>query len=386
MSSLVSYCPYRVCPLGAHVDHQHGWVTGFAIDKGIKLTYEITTDGTVDIVSKNFPGRCLFNVNNIPEREFTWADYVVGAVWALRHRNNDETNFAITHIKYGIKGVVEGTLPVGGLSSSAAAIIVYINAFCKANDIELAQDELINLALLEERKFIGLNVGKLDQSCEVYCKKDKLLYLDTAKDKYELISAPESMPEFDIAIIFTGKSRKLTSSSYNNRVDECKAAAYALKAYDGVEYGGISDAYLRDVPKSVYTEYRDLLPYNWQKRVDHYYEENIRVKMGVEAWKMADLGTFGKLVFESGHSSIYKYETGSDELKTMYDILCEAPGVYGARFSGAGFNGSSMAIIDPEYKDEFSAYMREKYLTKHPMLASEFAISYCKTADGVCLQ
>jgi dTDP-4-amino-4,6-dideoxygalactose transaminase len=30
------FSPYRVCPLGAHVDHQHGLVTGFAIDKGVE--------------------------------------------------------------------------------------------------------------------------------------------------------------------------------------------------------------------------------------------------------------------------------------------------------------------------------------------------------------
>ena len=29
------FSPYRVCPLGAHVDHQHGLVTGFAFDKGV---------------------------------------------------------------------------------------------------------------------------------------------------------------------------------------------------------------------------------------------------------------------------------------------------------------------------------------------------------------
>ena len=27
------FSPYRVCPLGAHVDHQHGLVTVVAIDK-----------------------------------------------------------------------------------------------------------------------------------------------------------------------------------------------------------------------------------------------------------------------------------------------------------------------------------------------------------------
>ncbi|MBQ8866114.1 MAG: galactokinase, partial [Bacteroidaceae bacterium] len=29
------FSPYRVCPLGAHVDHQHGLVTGFAFDMGV---------------------------------------------------------------------------------------------------------------------------------------------------------------------------------------------------------------------------------------------------------------------------------------------------------------------------------------------------------------
>jgi len=35
----VAFCPYRVCPLGAHVDHQLGKVTGFAIDKGIRMVF-----------------------------------------------------------------------------------------------------------------------------------------------------------------------------------------------------------------------------------------------------------------------------------------------------------------------------------------------------------
>ena len=35
------FAPYRVCPLGAHVDHQHGLVTGFAIDKGVDLWFNV---------------------------------------------------------------------------------------------------------------------------------------------------------------------------------------------------------------------------------------------------------------------------------------------------------------------------------------------------------
>ena len=33
----LAFCPYRVCPLGAHSDHNLGKVTGLAIDKGIYL-------------------------------------------------------------------------------------------------------------------------------------------------------------------------------------------------------------------------------------------------------------------------------------------------------------------------------------------------------------
>jgi hypothetical protein len=29
------FTPYRICPLGAHVDHQLGLVTGFALDYGM---------------------------------------------------------------------------------------------------------------------------------------------------------------------------------------------------------------------------------------------------------------------------------------------------------------------------------------------------------------
>ena len=33
----IAFCPYRICPIGAHVDHQYGPVTGLALDKGIHI-------------------------------------------------------------------------------------------------------------------------------------------------------------------------------------------------------------------------------------------------------------------------------------------------------------------------------------------------------------
>lgn len=371
------FTPYRVCPLGAHVDHQHGVVTGFAIDKGVTFSFEPTEDGQVEVVSKNFGGVEQFFINDVPEREMLWGDFIKGAVITLSQK------YTLTR---GIRGEVKGDLPIGGLSSSAAVILTYLNALCMVNHIHMTNVEMINMAIWEERNYIGVNVGKLDQSCEVYCKKDSLLVLDTKDDSSEIIPVNPAMPEFEIMIIFSGLERKLAGSAYNVRVDECKAAAYELKALAGMEYGKFEETVLRDVPYGIYKEHINNLPQNWEKRARHFYSEYQRVKEGVKAWREGDLVKFGQLMFKSGRSSIDNYETGSRELATLQDIMECTEGIYGGRFSGAGFNGSSVALIQPDKREYISDRIKSEYLAVYPKLADKFSIHVCKTADGVNLK
>ena len=82
-----SFCPYRVCPLGAHVDHQYGLVSGFAIDKGITIVYASTT-GAIRFRSVNFEGEQTMHISRIPPKQNDWADYLRGAVWALKNGTN----------------------------------------------------------------------------------------------------------------------------------------------------------------------------------------------------------------------------------------------------------------------------------------------------------
>lgn len=371
-----TFTPYRVCPLGAHVDHQQGLVTGFALDKGVHFDFEKTEDGSVYVESNNFKGIVEFNIKDVPERKYTWGDFIQGAVVTLSRKYD---------LHNGIKGVVYGELPSGGLSTSAAVIITYINALCMANDIALTKPELVLLAIWEERNYIGVNVGKLDQSCEIYCRKNSILYLDTSNDSSEIIPINKEMPKFEIMIIFSGLERKLAGTAYNMRVDECKAAAYALKAFSGMDYGNYENTYLRDVPESIFNEYKDRLPDNWRERAQHYYDENNRVKSGITAWRKGDINKFGQLIYESGRSSIQKYKTGSEELKIIQDIMEDVDGIYGGRFSGAGFNGSSMAVIEPEKREKIKDEITTRYLRVFPKLKDSFSIHFCNTSDGVKL-
>ena len=134
-------------------------------------------------------------------------------------------------------------------------------------------------------------------------------------------------------------------------MDECKAASYALKAFSGMPYEKYADTRLRDVPPSVYYQYGERLPETWKKRAEHFYSELARAEAGAEAWRNGDLKEYGRLVFESGYSSVHNYESGCPELIKLYKIMRHTDGIYGGRFSGAGFKGCCMALIDPEYSE-----------------------------------
>ncbi len=372
------YTPYRVCPIGAHVDHQHGIVTGFALDRGVRLTCEPTSDGSIEIESRNFGGCVKTSARRTTSREMHWGDYARSAVAALINARYD--------LEYGIKGDIEGTLPIGGLSSSAAVILTYIRALCEVNNIRLNKSGLVELGHWAETKYIGLSNGVLDQSCEVYSRKDHLLYLDTNDNKYELIPKSPTMPDYEIMIVFSGLEHALIHSDYNARVDECRAAAYAMFAYSGMPYGKISEAFLRDVPDGVFEKYADMLPDTWRRRAEHYYAETARVKLGTRAWMRGDLNAFGRLMFESGTSSIELYEAGSDELKALHEIALATDGVYGGRFCGAGFKGCYVALTDPAYRDEIVQKFTDSYLSRFPDLKNWFEINFCESADGVYLK
>lgn len=371
----MSFCPYRVCPLGAHIDHQFGKINGFALDKGVHLAYSPKYNGIIELRSVNFPKRAQFFVNAVPEqKQGDWADHLRGAAKMLGEKYK---------LSVGLSGVIEGSLPIGGLSSSAATIIGFLKALCKVNGIQLSEMEMILMAKMAENEYVGVSCGKLDQSCEVLAKKDHLLYLDTLNDQYELIPTSSNMKPYKFAIFFSGLERSLKNSKYNLRQDECKAAAYALLAYAGMDYNSFEQTRLREVPYEVFESYKDRLPELWRRRAEHYFTEFGRAVKGAELWRIGDLESYGALVFESGASSIYNYECGCDELKKLYEIMRSIPGIYGGRFSGAGFKGCCMALIDPERADEIEEKVGTEYLKAFPSLEGRYSFHLCESADGV---
>ena len=368
------FSPYRVCPLGAHVDHQHGLVTGFAIDKGVDLRFEVREDSLVRLQSNDYEGVVEFDVTKpVQVREKHWGDYARGAKYALRKR------FELTH---GIEGTLQGSLPVGGLSSSAAVLIAYVMALAKANGITLQPFEIAQIASEAEREYIGLNNGLLDQACIALGKKDGLLFLDCDTNEYRVIKRNPKMPDFEIGIFFSGLTRNLVNSDYNLRVSECKTAAWNMLAYTDQPLRSLDRTFLRDIPKATFDKTRIAMPARFARRAEHFYSEYRRVRQGVTAWETGNLKLFGRLSFECCESSIHNYECGSPELIAIYDIMRTLPGVWGGRFSGAGFKGACIALVDPAHKENIETELTRRYLEQFPEYEETFKVFWVHPDDG----
>ena len=372
----VARSPYRVCPLGAHVDHQFGRVTGMAIDRSILLAFAPTDDGSIRLASRDFEGSVDFNVAEAAgtSREF-WGRYAAGAVLAL-----EDIGIPVTR---GIAGVVEGELPIGGLSSSAAVSVAYLLALEAVNGADITPVQNIRLQQYIENVHIGLNNGILDQSVILLSERDRLLVLDCLDEEWELVSAPDTMPEFRIVVAYSGVSAALTSTGYNDRVAECKEAARELMRLGGV--GGPAEPRLRDVPVEVYETRAASLEPKLARRARHFFTENARVIAGRDAWAKGDLARFGELINESGQSSVADYECGGPELITLFETLRATPGVQGARFSGGGFRGSCVGLCEPSAEDAIRAAIAERFPVEHPHVAETYEVHFCNSDDGASL-
>ena len=398
------FSPYRVCPLGAHVDHQHGLVTGFAIDKGVDLYFDVRSkkedgrgESLVELKSETFTGDVSFDIA-APTlvKQGNWGDYARGAKFALQKR---------FQLKTGITGTIKGSLPVGGLSSSAAVLIAYVMAFAKANNITLAPFEVMKIASEAEREYIGLNNGLLDQACIALGKKDHLLMLDCESNEYRLIpfggqtntnltndtnnkantdgtDNTDSKLPFEFAIFFSGLTRSLMSSDYNLRVTECKTAAWIVQAYENVPLKTHDKTFLRDVPETMYRRHRDEMPPRFARRAEHFFGEHKRVREGITAWETGNLEWLGSLSKASCESSIHNYECGSPELIAIYNAMLTTDGIYGGRFSGAGFKGACIALVDPSKKEQIEKEITGKYLEQFPQYKNSFKVYFCKSDDG----
>eukprot|EP00850_Spirogloea_muscicola_P004286 SM000018S03651 [mRNA] locus=s18:530191:534171:- [translate_table: standard] len=438
--------PYRICPLGAHIDHQFsmppsssnqgGPVTALALNCGVLLAFTPSAGSQVHLRSRQFAGDVKFSISDdvkaLPALEDEqWGKFARGATYALKRRKHTLTQ--------GIVGVLEGSAAFAssGLSSSAAVGLACLLALEEANCLNISASENIELDRLIENDFLGLKNGILDQSA-IMLSRNSLLTLMNCRDRSHRLVMPgalwhqshasvrvlqgcEPPPEhssctsplygnhdqkskdcqpaeiystspengewestYIFLLAFSGLQQALTSTSgYNRRVEECQEAAQILLRAAGKQS---VDAQLCHVSHEEYSTFKNLLDGGPGRRAKHFFTEAARVHQGVEAWETGDMRAFGRLMSLSGQSSIDNYECGCAPLVDLRSILLRAPGVLGARFNGAGFRGCCIALCERESAAACAAFVQEEYTALQPDLVKNLkglpCVVACQSADG----
>ena len=355
MATITLFSPYRICPIGAHIDHQGGSVLGRTINLGTTLTYESLSSREIQIISAQF-GETKFSIGELDKTH--WARYAQAAARVLNlHR--------------GIKAQVRGSLIGSGLSSSASVGLSFLQAMADANEMQFSGEQLVNWDYQLEHDELGLQNGLLDPMSIVHGRKDALLYIDTMAGSVTPVFDPLGN-NLAWIIAYSGVSRELTKSGFNVRVAECCEAAAILK-------GGAQK--LGDLPQDIFEMGKAKLPPNLCRRAEHFFSEMERVRAGKQAWAESDAVRFGELMNRSCASSIKNYESGSEILIQLHEIASSAGGVYGSRFCGGGYGGCVVALADRGKAQDACDEIAWKFSALHPHLPSKVFVT--DMADGL---
>ncbi len=336
--------PGRVNLIGEHVDYNDGFVLPMAISLHTVLRLRPRTDNIVDLYAINFDQRDSFNVNNLDKRG-DWLDYAQAVVQQLQ-RAGFTTG--------GLEGVIESNMPTAsGLSSSAAIEVGMALAFLHAAGETSDPITIAQLCQRAENEFVGVNCGIMDQTAVAACIADHALLLDCRSLETEQV--PLKLGDYCIVVIDSGAPRELASSAYNERRAQCEIGLQVLADHlDGVEA-------LRDVSPAQLAAHSEGMDDIILQRVRHVVSEIARTQEAVEVLRQGDLVRFGELMNDSHDSLRDDYEVSSRELDWIVDHCRAHDGVLGARMTGAGFGGCTIALTKRDHAHDLVKNLPSAY-------------------------
>lgn len=345
----VAEAPGRVNLIGEHLDYNQGWVLPVAIDRTVLAAFASRDDDVVRIHSLDF-GECVVFAAGGQDRDSAhpWSNYARGVIWALADAG---------HRVGGMDLVIQGDVPVGsGLSSSAALELAILGACREAWQLEIPPRGLALLGQHAENAFVGVQCGIMDQFAAALSVEGHALRIDCRSLEYDPIPLPLAAQGLALVIADTASPRRLAASAYNRRREECGlAASYFARIFRGRTRA------LRDVTVEEVRTMGVGLPDDLFRRARHVVSEQARVEQAVALLRAGDLAGVGALLPQSHASLRDDFEVSSPELDLLVELALAAPGVLGARMTGAGFGGCTVNLVRQEAVAAFEEHVVRPY-------------------------
>jgi galactokinase len=318
----IGLAPGRINIIGEHTDYIGGLSLPTGVDRYAVVRLRPREDRRVHIRALDLGEETGFGLDERPDPPAGWARTMAGAVW-------------ICHADFGLPGgfdaVVTGDVPRGGgMSSSAALCVAWVNALAAWAGRSLDDPAAARLAQKVEHDWSGVPCGLLDQLASQASRAGRLLRVDFQTDAVTPVAA--DLPRHAWLVLDTGVRRALAGSAYAERVAQVRA---------GLERAGV--AHWRDLTQA-HLVHGDVL----DARLRHGITENARVDAVVAALAAGDVEAVGRLMGESHASLRDDYAVSCAELDTFVDAAAATPGCLGARMMGGGFGGCALALVEAD--------------------------------------
>ncbi len=358
------FSPGRVNLIGEHTDYNGGHVFPCALTIGTFAIARKRDDRAIRLYSANIEkmGIVEASLDDLTNKDqYNWANYPLGVVWAFGTREG-------LALETGFDMLVWGNIPNGsGLSSSASLEVLTGTVVADLYGIDKTMTELALIGQYSENNFNGCNCGIMDQFAVAMGKKDCAIFLDCSDLSYKYASV--KLPTAKIVITNSKVKHSLVDSAYNDRRNECAQALADLQQVCGIaSLGDLTDEEFEKYGSAI----KDEICY---KRAKHAVAENQRTIKAVEALNNNDIATFGKLMNASHVSLRDDFEVSCEEVDFLVDTEWSVPGVVGARITGGGFGGCTVAIVENDAVDNFKEVVGKAYKEKYDLDAEFYVVS-----------
>tara|TARA_R110000868_G_scaffold410505_1_gene698749 strand:- start:37094 stop:38230 length:1137 start_codon:yes stop_codon:yes gene_type:complete len=335
--------PGRVNLIGEHTDYNDGFVLPMALDREVLLAFTPRDDQHIHIRALNFGRESAdIDLSHLTKEGDSWKEYINGVAHELQQLTDKPL--------CGFDAVIDSNVPIGaGLSSSAAFELAIALALTQVNDIDWDATKMAVLCQAAENNWVGVNCGIMDQLICATGEQDHAVLIDCRSLALQAVPLPT---DCSIVIMDTSTRRGLVESAYNERRQQCEAAAKLF----GVKK-------LRDVSFEQLLAKQDDMDILTFKRAKHVISENDRTLAARDALLAKDPVQLGHLMQFSHMSLEQDFEVTNDALNCIVKHANNQSSCYGARMTGAGFGGCAVALVKQAESDNFVNTVTNLYQT-----------------------
>jgi galactokinase len=318
--------PGSVTLIGDHADYNGGVALPIAIDRHTVVAVGYREDGLVRVVSTSNSGTVQVELSRcVPGSVSGWAAYPLGVLWALGGTGPGTR---------GLDIVIDSDIPVtAGLASSGALVCSVAIAANDVWDIGLDRMELAYAGQRAETDMVGVPASLMDQIASLYGESDSAVFIDCQLP--EASTVPLGLESEDLAILVI-----------NTTVDRAAAAIGADQ---------LRDVAIDDLPKL-----RGTLDDETFRRARHVVTENARVIAVADALRHDGPRAIGDFLVASHLSMTKDFDVSTPQLDVAVRVARDN-GALGARLTGRGFGGSTIALAPREFLPAIEGEVRRAF-------------------------